>query len=71
MKAAERVRAARLRVFKTEFARLTDLPLSAYLPNEEAQRWESLPVDEIIETLRKQLVELLAAAENEEQSDDA
>lgn len=49
VRAAERVREARIKVFKAVFSQYSVLPASAYEPDEKARRWLSRPVDEIIE----------------------
>jgi hypothetical protein len=65
VRAAERVRAAWLNVFKAEFARLSAMPLNSYIPCQEAQAWEALPVDEILARYRVKLSNI----SNDEQVD--
>ena len=49
VRAAERVREAKIKVFKAVFSQHSVLPASAYEPDEKAKRWLSRPVEEIIE----------------------
>ena len=51
-KAAEKLREAKLNVFKSEFSKNSVLPASDYVPGEEAKHWEALPVEEIISQYR-------------------
>lgn len=53
VKAAERLREARLKVFKSDFAKSSVRQATTWQPNEEAKRWQAMPVDEIIERYRK------------------
>jgi hypothetical protein len=50
VKAAENLREAKLKIFKSKFAEHSVLPASAYKPGPEALEWERLSVDEILKT---------------------
>jgi hypothetical protein len=52
VKAAEKLREAKLNIFKSEFSRNSVLPASSYTPGEDAKRWETLTVNEIIRSYR-------------------
>lgn len=49
LKVVEKLREAKLNVFKSEFAKNSALPVSSYIPGEEAMKWKSLLSEEIIE----------------------
>jgi len=51
-KAAEKLRAARLAIFKSEYSRLSILPAHTYEPGVEARQWEIISTDEIVEKYR-------------------
>ena len=53
VKAAEKLREARLKVFKSDFAKSSVRQATSWQPNAEARRWQSMPVDEIIEQYRR------------------
>jgi hypothetical protein len=53
VRAAEKLREARLKIFKSEFSRCSVLQATSWKPCEEAQRWQAMPVDEIIEQYRE------------------
>ena len=50
-KEAEKVRAAKLAIYKMEFSRNTTLPAHRYIPEGDALIWQQMTVSEIIETL--------------------
>ena len=52
-KAAEKLRAAKLAIFKMKFSRDSVLPASSYVPNEEAVWWKNRPLEEIVDEYRK------------------
>ena len=52
IKAAERLRAAKLSIFKMEFSRTSTLPASPYLPEGEALEWLEMSVDAIVAKYR-------------------
>ena len=52
VRAAERLRDAKLKTFKSEFVR-GPLPLSSYVPDAKAARWQSMSVDDIIDIYSK------------------
>jgi hypothetical protein len=52
-KAAEKLREAKLSIFKSEFSEKSVLPKSLYVPGTQAQEWESLSVEVIVENYRK------------------
>ncbi len=52
-KAAEKLREAKLGVFKSEFSKRSVLPASSYEPDEKAKEWEVISVDEIIKQYRQ------------------
>jgi len=54
IKSAEKLREAKLHVFKSEFSKNSVLPASSYVPGEEAQQWEAYPVDVIIKMYHEQ-----------------
>ncbi len=54
VKAAERLREAKLKAFKSEFSRRSVLPASSWVPDEKARKWQALSIDEIISMFRKQ-----------------
>ncbi len=45
---AEKLRLARLAIFKSDYSRLSILPAHTYKPDEEALKWITMPIDEII-----------------------
>jgi hypothetical protein len=47
-KAAERLREAKLKIFKSQFDRDSVLPASLYVPDAKAKVWEDMSVDDII-----------------------
>ena len=49
VKAAEKVREARLKVFKARFSQYSILPASKWQPDEEATRWQEMDVQEIVQ----------------------
>ena len=51
-KAAEKLREAKLGVLKSEFSKNSVLPASNYVPGEEAERWATLSVEDIISQYR-------------------
>ena len=51
-KAAEKLRVAKLAIFKSEYSRLSILPVHTYEMGAEAKQWEIMPIDEIIEKYR-------------------
>lgn len=51
-KAVEKLRVARLAIFKSEYSRLSVLPAHTYEPGEESKQWEIIPADEIVEKYR-------------------
>ena len=53
IKAAEKLRDAKLKIFKSDFSRSSILPASSWCPDLEAQNWQSMPVDEIIELYQR------------------
>ena len=55
VKAANKVRAAKLNVYKSEYARKTSRAPSSYVPDEKAKRWENYLAEEIIEIYREKL----------------
>ena len=55
VKAAEKLREAKLNTFKSEFSRGSVLPPSSYVPDEKAKSWQSMSVDDIIEIYRKKV----------------
>ena len=55
-KAVEKIRAAKLNVFKAQFAKNSALPPHSYTPNKEAQKWQSMTVAEILEKYRSQTI---------------
>lgn len=46
---AEKLRTAKLNVFKSRFAQNSSLPPHSYIANEKAKEWESLPIDKILQ----------------------
>ena len=52
IKAAEKLREAKLNVFKSEFSKKSVLPAHKYKPDEKAKEWELLPAEDIIEKYR-------------------
>jgi hypothetical protein len=52
VKAVNKLREAKLNVFKSEFSKNSVLPASNYVPGDEARHWEALPVEEIIRLYR-------------------
>jgi len=52
-KCADRVRAARLAVFKMKFSKNSVLPAHSYQPDQEALKWISMKSSEIVEIYRK------------------
>jgi hypothetical protein len=55
IRAAEKLREAKLNVFKCEFSKDSVLPAHCYVPKDEAKVWENYSVDEIIEKYRTSL----------------
>ena len=53
VRAAERLREARLKIFKSEFSRRSVLPARYWEPDEAARGWQDRPVEEIVEEYRK------------------
>jgi len=51
-KAAEKLREAKLNVFKSEFSENSVLPASSYEPGVKAKEWEEISVSKIIEQYR-------------------
>lgn len=49
IKSAEKLREAKLKIFKSKFSAHSVLPASAYKPSGEALEWERLSVDEILQ----------------------
>ena len=45
---AERLREAKIGVFKMEFSRKSSLPASRYEPTSEAFKWQNMSVDDIL-----------------------
>jgi len=56
VKAAERLREAKLKAFKARFAHESVLQATSYVPDEQAKQWEELPVEEIIDKYRRTLI---------------
>jgi hypothetical protein len=52
IKAAEKLREAKLNIFKCEFSRDSVLPAHCYIPGDKAKLWQSYTADEIIEKYR-------------------
>ena len=52
IKAAERLRAAKLSIFEMEFSRASTLSASHYLPEGEALEWLEMSVDAIVAKYR-------------------
>jgi len=55
IKAAEQVWEAKLKVFKAQFSAKSVLPAHAYKPDAEAQSWQAVPVEELIEAYKKEI----------------
>jgi len=54
VKAAEKLREAKLGVFKSRFSQKSVLPAECFAGNEKSRKWEQMDVEEIIEMyLRK------------------
>ena len=51
-KAVEKVRAAKLAIFKMEFSRDSVLPAHAYVPTEKALKWQQMSIEEIMHEIR-------------------
>lgn len=50
--AAEKLRTAKLAIFKSEYSRLSILPAHTYEPGLEARQWEIFSADEIVKKYR-------------------
>jgi len=55
VKAAEKLREARLKVFKSDFSRDSVKPASSWVPDEEAKKWQDMPVEKIIDQYRDKI----------------
>jgi len=52
-KAAEKLREAKLNVFKSEFSKQSVLPANRYVPDKDAKYWETLSIENIISQYQK------------------
>jgi len=48
IKSVEKLRVAKLAIFKSEYSQLSILPAHTYQPDEEAKQWETISADVII-----------------------